>query len=173
MKKTYLFLASLLVSLCSFAEWTKPATPKGQDLSVGTECYLFNTEAEGFLLGANDWGTRASYSATLGHKVIIENGTVDGSYYITNYVLSGWMANQWGYMFIEPDNLNSVYVDNTKDGKKNNQFTISFMDGTSNNECRIGLSPANAEHNNEYLYLGGLPEKNDTRLYFTEEGQLN
>jgi len=171
MKKTYLFLASLLVSLCSFAEWTKPATPKGQDLSVGTECYLFNTEAEGFLLGANDWGTRASYSAILGHKVIIENGTVDGSYYITNYVLSGWMANQWGYMFIEPDNLNSVYVDNTKDGKKNNQFTISFMDGTSNNECRIGLSPANAEHNSEYLFLGGVPEKNDTRLYFTEEGQ--
>lgn len=170
MKKTYLFLASLMVSLVSFAEWTKPAVPTAQALSVGTECYLYNTDAGGFLVGANDWGTRASYDATLGHKVIIEAGTVDGSYYLTNFVLSGWMANQWGYLFIEPDNLNSVYVDNTKGGKTNNQFTFVEQ---GNNVYHIGLSAKNTEHNSENLFLGGITEKNDTRLYFTEEGQLN
>ena len=102
MKKFSIFFASLLVSVASFAQWTKPATPKAQELTVDAECYLFNIDAEGFLLGANDWGTRASVSPTLGHKVYIQNGTEAGSYYLKNYVLEGGMEDQICYMFLSP-----------------------------------------------------------------------
>ena len=68
--------------------------PSAQSLATGQEFYLFNVEARAFLVGANEWGTRASVSPSLGHKVIIEQGTLSNSYYITNYVLQGKMANQ-------------------------------------------------------------------------------
>lgn len=87
MNKFALLVASLFVSLASFAQWTKPTAPAVAPMAIGEELYLYNKEADGFLVGANDWGTRASVSPTLGHKVYIENGTADGSYYITNYVL--------------------------------------------------------------------------------------
>lgn len=85
-----ILIASLLMCASAFAQWTKPALPASTPLEVGKECYLFNKDAGGFLVGANDYGTRASVSATLGHKVYIEQGTADGSYYISDYVLSGW-----------------------------------------------------------------------------------
>ncbi len=173
MKKMFLMLASVLMSVASFAQWTKPAVPAAQPLTVGDECYLFNVEAEGFLLGANDWNTRASVSPTLGHKVYIEAGTQAESYYITNYVLQGGMANQIGYIFV--DGLDAIYVDNTKDGKKNNQYTFEDQGG---NVYRIGLSPANETFNDEYSrYLGmDLTRKGDTRIYLVEpenESQIN
>ena len=166
MRKLTLFIASLLVSVASFAQWTKPAAPAVTPMAVGEECYLYNRDADGFLVGANDWGTRASFSPTLGHKVYIENGTAEGSYYISNYVLEGGMANQIGYMFI--DDLNAIWVDNTKDGKTNNQYTLEAQgDGT----YKIGLSPMNAEYNPVNYpgaYLGVIPAKDDTRLYFCD-----
>ena len=60
----------------------KPA-PAKSPLEMGKTMYLYNKDAKGFLLGANDWGTRASY-ADNGYKVRItqhldENGVaVDG-----------------------------------------------------------------------------------------------
>jgi len=166
MRKLTLFVASLLVSVASFAQWTKPTAPAVTPMVVGEECYLYNRDADGFLVGANDWGTRASFSPTLGHKVYIENGTAEGSYYISNYVLEGGMANQVGYMFI--DGMDAIYVDNTKDGKTNNQYTLEAQgDGT----YKIGLSTQNAEFNPENYagaYLGAIPSKGDTRLYFCD-----
>ncbi|MBQ9640654.1 MAG: hypothetical protein IJV06_03745 [Bacteroidaceae bacterium] len=163
MKKTLLFAASLMVSVCSWADWVKPAAPASAEMKPGEELYLYNQGADGFLCGANDYGTRASVSPTLGHKVYIEQGKADGSYYITNYVLSGWMANQVGYMFM--DNLEAIYVDNTKDGKTNNQYTLELQaDGT----YKIGLSEANADLNPKNYpgaYLGLIPQKEDTRIY--------
>ena len=87
LKRLTFFVASVMMSVASFAQWTKPAAPAVQPMSVGEVVYLYNSEADGFLLGANDWGTRASVSPTLGHKVILEAGTAADSYYITNYVL--------------------------------------------------------------------------------------
>ncbi len=163
MNKFLLFVASLFASVASFAQWTKPAAPAVEPMSVGTELYLYNKDAGGFLLGANEWNTRASYSSTLGHKVYIENGVSDGSYYITNYVLQGGMANQIGYMFI--DGPEAIYVDNTKEGKNNNQYTFEPQgDGT----YKIGLSVENNEYNPAGFpgaYIGGIGDKNDTRLY--------
>ena len=145
MRKMYFMLASLMVSLASMAQWTKPAL-QAQPMEVGQECYLYNVKAEGFLVGANDYGTRASVGTTLGHKVKIEQGTSESSYYLTNYVLAGGMANQWGYMFIEPFGLDNVYVDNTKDGKKDNQFTFTDK---GDHVYQIGLSPQNENWKDE------------------------
>jgi len=168
MRNRLLFLlASLLVSVASFAQWTKPADPASTPLAVGQECYLYNKSAGGYLLGANDWGTRASVSATLGHKVYIENGTAEGSYYLTNYVLQGGMANQIGYMFVE--GLEGIWVDNTKEGKPCNQYTFQVQ---SDGSYKIGLSNANTgdfkDDNYPGACIGLIPEKNDTRLYVCE-----
>ncbi|MEE0519826.1 MAG: hypothetical protein UDK36_00270 [Bacteroidaceae bacterium] len=69
MRKILLTMTSLLVTTSMWAQWTKPAPPAVQEMKVGEECYLYNKMADGFLLGANDWNTRASVSQTLGHKV--------------------------------------------------------------------------------------------------------
>ena len=166
MNRFALFVASLLVSAASFAQWTKPAAPAVASMKVGEECYLYNKEADGFLLGDNDYGTRASVSPTQGHKVYIENGTADGSYYIANDVLQGWMAGQRGYMFV--NNLNEIWVDNTKDGKTENQYTFEAQGGDT---YKIGLSAENKEYTPvgyPDAYLGIIPSKGDTRLYFCD-----
>ena len=154
MNKFALFAASLLMSASSFAQWTKPKAPAVSAMVVGEECYLYNKEADGFLLGANDYGTRASFSPTLGHKVYIEKGTADGSYYIANDVLQGWMAGGRGYMFM--DNFSAVYVDNTKDGKTDNQYTFEAQ---SDGMYKIGLSAQNANNtptNYPGVYFGAI-----------------
>ncbi len=161
MNRFTLFVASLLMSVASFAQWTKPAAPAVAPMTVGAELYLYNQGADGFLVGANDYGTRASVSPTLGHKVYIEKGTADGSYYISNYVLEGWMAGEVGYMFMDGE---AVWVDNTKDGKTNNQYTLESQGG---NTYKIGLSEQNTDNNpSEYpdAYLGVIPAKQDTRI---------
>lgn len=78
MRKSLLVLATLCMSASGFAQtWTKPAlstadnagfTLKG-DEQVSDTLYLYNVEAGGFLMGANDWGTRASVSATTGTRL--------------------------------------------------------------------------------------------------------
>ena len=128
-------------------------------------------EARAFLVGANDWGTRASVSPSLGHKVIIEEGTVANSYYITNYVLQGGMANQWAYAFI--DESRNIWVDNTKTGKTENQFTFKHY---GDNKYRICLSDANTVFkytNSEDTYLGVGKNEEDTRLYLCDLTDYN
>ena len=167
MNRFTLLVTSLLMSVASFAQWTKPAAPAVASMEVGKECYLYNKGADGFLVGGNDYGTRASVSPTLGHKVYIEKGTADGSYYITNYVLTGWMADQIGYMFI--DDWNGIWVDNTKDDKTNNQYTLEAAQ--TGGTYKIGLSPKNEKFNpTDYpkAYLGIIPSMNDTRIYMCD-----
>lgn len=71
MKKSLLLLASMLMSAASFAQWTEPAAPAFVPMAEDGETinYLYNIEAKGFFLGANDWNTRASVSKTKGYKV--------------------------------------------------------------------------------------------------------
>ena len=166
MNKFALFVASLLMSVTSFAQWTKPAAPAVASLSTNQSCYLYNKDADGFYVGANDYGTRASVSQTSGYEVKIEQGTESDSYYISSYVLEGWMKNSWGYMFL--DNFSAIYTDNTKEGKPNNQYTfVSQGDGT----YKIGLSNKNSTFTaTDYptAFLGVNKAKKDTRLYFCD-----
>ncbi|MBR1666639.1 MAG: hypothetical protein IJ693_00005 [Bacteroidaceae bacterium] len=73
MKKSLLFLATMLCSAVSFAQWTQPI-PEFQALADDGETiqYMYNVEYGGFFLGANAWGTRASVSKTYGFKMKFE-----------------------------------------------------------------------------------------------------
>lgn len=171
MKRLLLSAAAVILCVSSYAEWKQPAVPQAQPIAEGQEFYLFNVEARGFLVGANDWGTRASVSPTLGHKVKLEAGTQAASYYITNYVLQGGMKDQWGYMFIEDDR--NIWVDNTKDGKKNNQYTFKPL---GDNKFRICLSDANntftlTDYEDAFIGLG--KNEDDTRLYICDLTDTN
>ena len=166
MKKILLSIAAALICTASYAEWVEPKIPAAQPLTPGQEFYLFNLEAKAFLVGANDWDTRASVCPSLGHKVIIEEGTIPDSYYITNYVLQGGMSNQWGYAFI--DEWRNIWVDNTKTGKTENQFTFKPL---GDDKYRICLSDANTVFkytDNEDTYLGVGKNGEDTRLYLCD-----
>lgn len=70
MKKSLLLLATMLSTGTVFAQWTKPEVT-AQDMTLNDTIYLYNVEAGGFLLGANDWNTRASVGSK-GYKVIIK-----------------------------------------------------------------------------------------------------
>ena len=171
MKKLLLSIAASLLCTVSYAEWTMPKTPTAQAFTTGETFYLYNLEARAFFVGANDWGTRASVSPSMGHKIIIESGTLSNSYYITNFVLQGSMANQWGCAFI--DESEKIWVDNTKTGKTENQFTFKHY---GDNQYRICLSDANTifkytDYEDVYLGLGSNEE--DTRLYLCDLTDYN
>lgn len=171
MKKILLFIVAAPLCAASYAEWKEPMAPSAQSFATGQEFYLFNVEARAFLVGANEWGTRASVSPSLGHKVIIEQGTLSNSYYITNYVLQGKMANQWGYAFI--DESRNIWVDDTKTGKTENQFTFKHL---GDNKYRICLSDANTFFkytDSEDTYLGVGKNGEDTRLYLCDLTDYN
>ena len=76
MKKSLLLLATLGMSSAAFAQWTKPVVTT-QDMTLNDTVYLYNTEYVGFLVGGNDWNTRASVG-TKGYKVIIKESEAAG-----------------------------------------------------------------------------------------------
>jgi len=176
MKKVSMLIASLFASLAAFAGWTKPDYPTAQPLTVGAECYLLNIDADGFLVGANDWGTRASYESTHGHKVTIQKFESEDvawdneSYFITNYVEQGGMANQTASLYLTEDG--NVWVDQAISVTASDQgFTFESL---GDNVYKIGFAKVNKNYSYETscygAYLGGIPEMNDNRLYICQPG---
>ncbi len=174
MRKLYMLLASAMLSIPTFAQWTKPDLPTAQALSVGDECYLLNIDAGGFLVGANEWGTRASYDPTHGHKIYIQKFeseddevTWDGeSYFITNYVEQGGSAGK--IMAMDFSSTTDIWMDRAISATATNQ---GFMfEDMGDNIYKIGFAKVNEEAYSyegawSGAYLGGIPEMNDTRLY--------
>lgn len=107
------------MSTAGYAQWTKPTfknsgftlkevlTPDGEPEQVSDTLYLYNQEAEGFLIGANDWNTRASVDGKRGYKVIIKQSSTAGCYLICDSVET---QNAVKAMFA--DNEESIWVDN-------------------------------------------------------------
>lgn len=165
MKKLFTFLAlSVLMVVGAYAQWTKPAAPASVPLQTGETLYLYNPDADGFFLGANDWNTRASVSGTKGYKVRIEKYELDDiSYYLADSVET---KGQVMYTFI--DGVESIWVDRNKADEVQKLFTFEAQDDGT---YRIGLSPENRSFNpGTYpgAYLGLIPEKNDTRIYLCD-----
>ena len=144
MKKFTLFfltmVLSVVASISSFAA-EKPV-PKFSDLNTdGTvEQYLYNVEFGGFLVGANDWGTRASVAYDKGLAVAIT--AIDGGTY------------KIGAM--SPDGADGVWIDGSRDG--NDKFTITVGEDKT---FTIGCT----KFENTILTWGGDPA--ETRLNFT------
>ena len=171
MKKLLTFLAlSVLVAVGAYAQWTKPAAPASVPLQTGETLYLYNSDADAFFLGANDWETRASVSPTKGYQVCIEKYDLDDiSYYLSSVVEN--KENKVLYTFI--DGLDNIWVDQTKESEHDKLYTFEDQgDGT----YRIGMSPANRVYipaTYPGAYLGVIPEMDDTRLYFCDSMKYN
>lgn len=162
MKKLLLTLAVVAVSLAASAQWTKPV-PKGQPLATSTECYLYNVDAEGFLCGANDWGTRASVVPMHGHKIWLEKFEYEGlawdgkSYFIWNAIEDGGMKGQNGVMFMS--DAANFWVDRAVDSDDAKNFGgFVFVDQGDN----IYKMQPNSTTD---FFIGMKPVKNDNRLY--------
>ena len=165
MKKLFTFLAlSVLLVMGANAQWTKPAAPATVPLQTDETLYLYNTAADAFFLGANDWNTRASVSPTKGYKVWIEKYELDDiSYYLADSVET---KSQVMYTFIE--GVEGIWVDRNKTDDVQKLFTFEAQE---NGTYRIGLSPANKSFTPEAYpgaYLGLVPEKNDNRIYLCD-----
>ena len=162
--RTLSLIVFLLLCIPAFAQWTKPKAPASAPLATGTTLYLYNSGADGFLVGANEWGTRASFSSTAGHQVILEPSSNDASSYkITNAADN---ADTFLPLYIKA--VDGIWVDESGDNTGDDLFTFISV---GNDTYKIGLSALNAEFNpTEYpnTYLGVIPEMNDTRLYLTD-----
>ncbi len=165
MKKKLLCMLSLLV-LCitASAEWVKPSAPSAATPVADIELYLFNTSAEAFFVGANEYGTRASFSSVSGHRVLLVPSADDAqSYQLTN---AADESDTFLPLYIL--GVNSVWVDESGSNTGDDLFTLLPLgDGT----YHISLSPQNSEYNPTLYpdtYLGIIPEMNDTRLYLTD-----
>ena len=144
MKKFTLFLLTMVLSvvgaISSFAG-EKPVPTFSELNTDGTVAqYLYNVEFDGFLVGANDWGTRASVDPTKALKVTIS--AVDGGTF------------KIGEM--SPDNADGVWIDGAREG--NDKFTITLGE---NKTFTIGCT----KFADTYLTWGGDPA--DTKLNFT------
>ena len=141
MKKSLLLLATLGMSSAAFAQWAKPVVTT-QDMTLNDTVYLYNTEYVGFLVGGNDWNTRASVG-TKGYKVIIKESEEAGYYYICDSVeTKGNVQAMYAY------DEQSIWVDNLsadKDKINIDTWSITKLEDGSyqiGNEFPLGV----AEH---------------------------
>lgn len=122
MKKSLLLLATMLSTGTAFAQWTKPEVT-AQDMTLNDTIYLYNVEAGGFLLGANDWNTRASVGSK-GYKVIIKESEEIGCYWICDSV-----ETQQAVKAMFADNEQSIWVDNLSGANVNTWSISKLSDG--------------------------------------------
>ena len=157
-------LSLSLLCITAMAQWTKPAAPTAQAPATGTELYLFNTGAEAFFVGANEYGTRASFSPVSGHRVVLVASADDAeSYQLTN---AADAADTFLPLYIL--GVDGVWVDESGNNTGDDLFTLLPQ---GDGKYQIGLSPLNSEYNPTLYadtYLGIIPEKGDTRLYLTD-----
>ena len=154
---------SLMMCIACMAQWSKPEIPKATPMSVGTELYLFNPDAEAFFVGANEYGTRASFSQTSGHRVVLVASEDDAE----SFQLTNAADGSETFLPLYIKGVDAVWVDESGSNTGDDLFTLKAVEGG----YLIALSALNAEFNPELYpetYLGVIPEKDDTRLYLTD-----
>lgn len=163
MKKKLQFLFSLVTLMCFAAgAWaqekpTAPAPPAFAKLSTNgsTPQYLYNVEANGFYVGANDWGTRASIAADKGYAVKI---TANGD----TYTLETQLPNgNWNSA--DCSAVDQIWVDGK--GRGGDGLWVVTTEGCGC-ENTFRLSNTNVADGGD---LAIVPSKNDTRLYLSTE----
>lgn len=93
MKKTLHFLLLVLLSLSVQAQTWTASTP-----AAGT-FYLYNIGYDGFLVGSNNWTTRASLTKVGGIPVVLQQADTDNSFYIsTSPTYDGRFLGSDGYV---------------------------------------------------------------------------
>ena len=114
MKKSLLFLASLLMSASSFAQsftatWTKPTVTNFVEMADDgeTNLFLYNVKANGFLVGHNEYNTRASVSE---YGDTIRMKALDGGYWnLQCYPAQYTNKNKW--LYVSCNSWDALWVD--------------------------------------------------------------
>ena len=149
--RSLMALVLMLVGMVSVqAQPVAPSAPKASALVTdgSVKQYLYNVGAKGFFLGANDWGTRASFSAEKGYWVkMTPNGA---TFTLANEAKGGNSADCQG--------ADQIWVDGAGRGG-DGQWTI-----TTNEDGSFKLGNKNVAG-----FLSVLPSKNDTRLYMSSD----
>ena len=128
-------------------------TPKSTQLATdgATEQYLYNVAAKAFIVGANDWNTRASINATTGHAFkVLDNGN-------GTYSLNDWVARDNIWSSMDCQGVDNIWVDGAGRGGSG-LWTISTSEDGS----------FKISNNNVAGYLSVVPSKGDTKLYMSE-----
>ena len=150
--KALLVLCTSMMMTSTVFGWEKPIpqtvhlTPVA-DASDGEEMYLYNVGYGGFLIGANDWGTRASLGNTGIAVKIVEKG--EGRYGI---------LNTWNGDYMSPDAVDGIWTDGSR--ANSDGWTITL---TSGNNFTLGV-PALSEKGT----LGILSTSTETKLYLID-----
>lgn len=114
--------------------------------------YLYNVEAAGFFIGANEWETRASIAGMHGYKFMVANNG-NGTWTLNDFVEN---HGKWESVFA--DNESGIWVDNVNGANVHEWVVKANGDGTYCIE-------------NPRASAGRLAAKdirgNDTRLYLT------
>lgn len=127
MKKSLLLLASLLMAVASFAQWTKPVPTAETSIKYSTLAdegagdsivyYLYNKDAGAFFTQGNAWGTQASIGDT-GLKVLVSKYVAAGADWdgktllLTDYVAKKQdNVDVWAWYQVFIDSETQSYVD--------------------------------------------------------------
>lgn len=121
--------------------------------------YIFNIDAKGFLLGANEWETRASISIEQGYKFKVKaNG--DGTYTLNNYCHTNGLQD-WDWRGMYANDIYGIWVDNIY-GTNANKWVITPVNGETN---VYEISNPSAGPGK----LGTYNDPSDTRLILTND----
>lgn len=162
-KITKSFLALVLMFVGMVSALAQPVAPKAPEAPAApkasafvtdgsTEQYLYNVEAKGFFIGANDWGTRASFSAEKGYKVRMAVNADGQTYTLNNEAKGGNSADCQG--------VDQIWVDGA--GRAGDaKWTVTIAD-----DGTFKLGNTNVEG-----FLSVLPSKNDTKLYMSSDAE--
>ena len=137
---------------------TKPEAPELTATSAlvtdgSVAQYLYNVEAKAFLIGGNDWGTRASYSATNGYPVKLTLNE-DGATYTFNDQLPNGNWNS-----LDCQGVDQIWVDGAGRGG-DKMWTVTVAEDGS-----FTIANSNVPNGN----LSVVPSKaGDTRLYISD-----
>ena len=170
MKKTLLLIASVVMSTVSaFAQWTKPVPEFSALVDDGeTIQYLYNVEYGGFLLGANDWNTRASLSKVNGYKMKFKKNY---SEYEDDELTIPIESSFTGYSFLDSVETKSAWNEYDCQGYDNiwcdgtGRAGAGMWQITALGENKYNITSSNVE--GDYLF-GWAPDYNDesnTRAY--------
>ena len=130
--------------------------PEASDLDVtgATVQYFYNVEAKGFILGANNWNTRASIGAK-GYQMHFEAGN-EGAYKLcaSNQTGTTYAANDLDY-----DGNGDIWVDGT--GRAGSGYWTYTVNADKTFTIASTYEPAKG-------LLSIVPSKDASRLYMSE-----
>lgn len=153
----------------------KPA-PVKSPLTMGTPMYLYNSGAKGFFVGANDWGTRASF-ADNGYRVKIAKhvdpethaAVDDGTVTLTDSVET---KKAWLKTWFDKDG--NMWVDLASQAD-----TLFTLTNQGDDVYRLASSPQNPVNKPDTegtQFVGAKKDGSDTKLYWnvtTDDGYVD